>query len=712
MMKTLLFNKYLKLSFLTAFLFIHWNHIQAQDNSWKWQHPFPVGNSHFDVAWISEETFYVSGTKGQFIKTSDFGGSWEVSHLPTEATVREIDFINESKGWAVTDNGQIWVTEDAGTNWTLQYENAESPTLRDIYFYNEQIGYAVGDAGYVENVLFKTENGGEDWSKITLPLTAGASFYGLFFCKAVSQDTVYAAGWDNTFFRSYDGGTTWNTISLPATAGGFYEGAYFVNESTGFIVGPSGYIIKTTDSGATWSVLMGSAESSDYFTEAYFYDNMRGWVSSFECLYTTEDGGATWSSNCESDYGGSRKSFIQFDTEGNGIAVASYDILVTHNGNDFEKVLPIDSINDLYSISNANDHLYIAASAGEIFHSTDKGQQWQVMSTPVNSALHCVQFVDDNHGWAAGNDGIVLKTEDGGNNWQQVEVGYEGNFSDMYLWSREELILTGATGTIIKTSDAGANWSVGNISAEDNLNAVHFVSADTGYVVGNTGLLAMSTDGGYNWELQDPGVLSHLNDVFFVSSSTGYAVGRSGIISYTENGGGLWIPQVSGVSATLNSVYFSDANHGYITTSGNVLATDDGGKNWNIQPTPSGNTLLDIYFNDQGQGWAVGTAGNILFYGEHITGVEDLGRGVTTLETVIYPNPAKSRIHFKLQTSYSGPAVLIVNSLNGNKVVNTNINFQDGEYLWDITPELENGVYVIQLRLAGEVQSSKLIINR
>ncbi len=523
------------------FVFLIGAYLTANAQEWVWQNPQPVGNAHNDVEWINDQTFYVSGAKGQFLKTSDFGQTWEVANIPTDAGVGELYFSNESEGWAITGNGEIWTTEDAGANWLLQWEAQGAPTLRTLDLF-DQIGYAAGHVGFAENVMLKTEDGGSSWDTVSLPAREGAFFYGLFFTDAVNADTVYAASWDNTFFRSYDRGASWDTIHLPNSAPGYYEGGFFVNDSTGFIVGPNGYIVKTTDYGDSWDIMAGSADSTDenshYLTEVFFTDEQTGWVSSFGCLYHTTDGGSSWTRSCEGTYGNFRKGFIEFDEQGRGIAVAQFEVFVTENAPDFDLVLPVGLTNTLYSINETDGHLYAAASEGKIFHSTDNGQNWMVMSTSVNSTLRAVRFVDQDNGWATGSSGTVIKTADAGMNWESIGLNYDGNLDDLYAWSASSAIVVGDSGTIFKTIDGGITWAEGIITTESNLNAVHFTDIDTGYVVGNSGLLARTVDGGTNWSIQDPaGVLSHLNDIYFVNGSTGYAVGRSGKILFTNDAG-------------------------------------------------------------------------------------------------------------------------------------------------------------------------------
>ncbi len=687
--------------------------LNAHAQDWQWQNPLPTGNGTNGAAWIDDQTFYVSGSKGQFVKTSDFGQSWETANIPTDASVGRLYFANASEGWAITNNGEIWVTEDAGTNWELQREDPATPTLRYIDVFN-QSGYAGGHAGFVENVLIKTQNGGSDWEAVNLPIREGAAFYGLFLITAVNNDTVYAAGWDNTFFKSFDSGVTWDTTHLPISAAGFYEGGYFVNDSTGFLVGPNAYIVKTTDYGETWDVLMGSADSTDenshYFTEVFFTDEQTGWVSSFGCLYNTTDGGETWTRSCDGTYGNFRKSYLRFNEQGKGIVVSVLEVFVTENGSDFDIVLPIGPTNTLYSINEIDGLLYAAASEGKIFQSTDGGENWSVMNTPVSATLRAARFVDQDNGWAAGSDSTILKTTDAGMTWELFDLDYNGDFSDLYAWSDSLAIVVGESGAIYKTTDGGASWTPGTIDTESDINAVHFANSDTGYVAGDAGFLARTIDGGTSWSVLDTVVLSNLNDIYFLDGKAGYTVGRSGRILFTNDAGATWTEQVSGESGTLNAVFFVNNDQGYVSTRGKVLITDDGGQNWTVQNTPSGNNLLDVYFDDEGNGWVVGSNGNILFMSSMLTDINDVLSQENPIK--VFPNPADVKTTFVLNDKSSGNANLFVYDSSGRLVLNTQLTFQGGTAEWRIQPNMAAGLYYFQLNFQKYSQGGKLIIRK
>src|SRR5438067_8831337 len=84
-----------------------------------------------------------------------------------------------------------------------------------------------------------------------------------------------------------------------------------------------------------------------------------------------------------------------------------------------------------------------------------------------DAALHAVQFVDPNEGWAAGDDGVVWHTIDGGRNWERQPTGVRASLRSLHFvnpyvgWAagREELPNgAGSAGVLLVTQDGGLAW--------------------------------------------------------------------------------------------------------------------------------------------------------------------------------------------------------------------------------------------------------------
>lgn len=291
-------------------------------------------------AWLS--TF----VDGGILRTDDGGATWQKGGVPGKR-IDQVAFINDHRGWAVTEDGEIWRSNDAGKSWTLiskipQSAEAHYAGATEMYFANDEHGWLIdsfsawctrdGGANWIRcfssanpergtgwptsyfhidskyawigatnGELYRTTDGGITWKRTSL--AADASFTGLFFI-----DTQYGwvAGWPNGgIYRTKDGGETWekqlaetphNNVAIDALA--------FISKEEGWAVGrlwpPNiardemrGLVLHTVDGGRTWNeVQIGQNEL--FYTRVRFTDLSHGWLISRDNVYRTQDGGKSW----------------------------------------------------------------------------------------------------------------------------------------------------------------------------------------------------------------------------------------------------------------------------------------------------------------------------------------------------------------------------------------------------------------------------------
>ena len=65
-------------------------------------------------------------------------GSWvALPNAPVVTRFNDIQFLNESKGWAVNGWGQIYHTADGGETWAMQFEQPNSH-FRSVGFFDSE----------------------------------------------------------------------------------------------------------------------------------------------------------------------------------------------------------------------------------------------------------------------------------------------------------------------------------------------------------------------------------------------------------------------------------------------------------------------------------------------------------------------------------------------------------------------------------------------
>lgn len=311
------------------------------------------------------DTLWICGTGGLIASSVDFGLTWN-SHTLPNVILGAIDFTSKNIAYAGGKNGVLFKTEDGGANWSSSflYNGSSVTEILDLDFLNENIGFA----GFSNRTLSKT----------------------------------------------FDGGTTWNVIISDTTEGNAtINSVFFLNEDLGFTAGLKSKdydnIFKTTDGGINW-------ESKDSLVGkelncVRFYDEMHGVVvgSSKKILYTS-DGGETWNAPAAIN-----------DTTGK-----------------------FPSIN---SVAYANKDLLYAVGGNAIYRSTDGGLNWDYVDLPEKKTWNSIKFYDSTTGYMVGAN-YIMKTTDAGYSWT--------NIADSVI-----------TGTLydIDIDDKGFVWVCGNNSS-------------------------------------------------------------------------------------------------------------------------------------------------------------------------------------------------------------------------------------------------------
>lgn len=218
----------------------------------------------------------------------------------------DVFFINENIGWAA--NGAfatVYKTINGGLSWTEQLTETNlggDYYFRNIEFLNENIGFL----GTLNNELFKTIDGGSNWSTISNITPNPAAICGL---ETIGNSTVYGCGAYFTpafVIKSTDSGNTWQYIDMSSYANALVE-VVFLNENTGFVSGRNdngGIILQTTNGGTSWNELYNTNTPGEYVWKMQVLESntdvIFGAVSSVHpnngSLIKTTNAGLTWSS--------------------------------------------------------------------------------------------------------------------------------------------------------------------------------------------------------------------------------------------------------------------------------------------------------------------------------------------------------------------------------------------------------------------------------
>lgn len=325
----------------------------------------------------------------------------------------------------------------------------------------------------------------------------------------------------------------------PVPVGNCLNCVKFIGNSTGYIVGNCGTIMKSIDTGNTWS-LQNSLTRNNllgcYFTSA----NIGIVVGDSGKILKTTDGGINWI--------------------------------------DISPALT----NKLFSVCFINvDTGFVSGGGGIILKTTNGGNTWNSqIITNTGFSLRSICFVNQNTGFVVGADSTIFKTNDCGNTWLPHNVGQSAPFYSIFFVN-DSIGYAGGYNSIYKTINGGNNWlKILNNNGQTTF-SIFFNNADTGYIGGEGGRELLKTiDGGITWDTLTPlqSYVPIIFSLFFINDSTGFGVGFDANIFKTTDAGLTWQNKITYITLQhITSLYFTDSLNGFAACENGVLKTINGG---------------------------------------------------------------------------------------------------------------------------------------
>ena len=253
----------------------HWNNI--------------AGTEYYDLWALSApapETLYGVGNGGVVIKSVDAGETWTQLSSPTSNDLRGVYFENGQSGWITGYTGKIYYTNNGGASWTNQ--STGTANLYEITKTNDTTLYVVGSSGRI----LKTVNRGTNWSTQTSGTTG--IIFGVDFA---TPNKGWVCGQNGYLRYTTNAGANW-----ASQTSGTAQALYMVSAPDSLNVwaaGLGGTILATKSGGTNW---VSKITSTGSFYEVYFLDTLKGWVTGYNEILYTEDGGGSWTQQMDNIY--------------------------------------------------------------------------------------------------------------------------------------------------------------------------------------------------------------------------------------------------------------------------------------------------------------------------------------------------------------------------------------------------------------------------
>ena len=199
------------------------------------------------VGWAVGTSFVEKEAHPVILYTENAGRFWTIQKLLEERwQLRDIYFIDEKYGWAVggaNHDALILATADGGRHWEIQHQGPDNSPLGHVRFADFQTGWAVGI-----NIILHTSDGGQTWT----PQRQSPDPWLNGLC-VLDKDNLWATGGEGRLYRTINGGNNWSRATLPTEANkAFLWDIAFVNNNKGWVCGDKGVLLSTEDGGRTW----------------------------------------------------------------------------------------------------------------------------------------------------------------------------------------------------------------------------------------------------------------------------------------------------------------------------------------------------------------------------------------------------------------------------------------------------------------------------
>lgn len=284
---------------------------------------------------------YVLGTTSHFIYSYDFGNTWQFLNKKPPSAFKDFSFVN-GRGYSVTRNGDVYFSSDGtGNSWEFRSIAGKNIAGAMVFLPNDKgfilkenrhivkttdfaqtwetvlfpvsagtrnlvggldfgdlnTGYAWFSLNqYGDYYVFKTSDGGDNWSQIKY---FGGPGYISGEIIAFNADNVVILGPDTWTQRTTDGGVNWSPASLINFPEGFgakdFEGAVKIDENRAIAIGEK-FICITADKGANWNYINHGLNNIDSnFYKIAFSSDTLGYITLYNgTILKTTDLGNSW----------------------------------------------------------------------------------------------------------------------------------------------------------------------------------------------------------------------------------------------------------------------------------------------------------------------------------------------------------------------------------------------------------------------------------
>lgn len=199
--------------------------------NWTLRNNIPYVNLN-TVRWLNNKSVIAAGYPNVLIKSDDEGMTWYDWNIPVRDSIYDIHVRDSNSVFITYGTGNCMKSLDGGVTWDTSMHTGSPYSLTGVFFLNNDTGFVCG-----QNLVYKTINGGHNWSLKNDSVNINSSFNDIQF---TSNDTGYVAGDFGPLYRTVNGGAWWiDLYPSPTTNSDVQEMQFFTNDSGMFAASTS-----------------------------------------------------------------------------------------------------------------------------------------------------------------------------------------------------------------------------------------------------------------------------------------------------------------------------------------------------------------------------------------------------------------------------------------------------------------------------------------
>ena len=433
-------------------------------NTWKPMHV--SGSALMDITFVNDSLGIVSGDMDFIGRTTNGGNTWRPAKVNGKGPFNRIQMLNSAIGYCISQRGQVIKTSDTGNTWDSVL-NVMGLQLNDIFFADTLMGIVEG--GYSPTVLFKTLDGGKTWQYSETNVDPQISALHLF-----DKSGGIASAWNGAVYNVTGLGD--NFTEITSGTGSHAKSIDFYNGCAGCVGLNGGQILLTENSGKKWDLLSLPTNAPIEKVMMFSPDDITA-IFKDSCA-VSYNRGHSWEIN-------PLPLFRPLGNHINGtntacIALGNTIMFTNDNGKSWSNsglsYMNQSGQNALKAVYFKSQELgWACNNTGTVIRTTNGSLSWDSVGTVNGIFPEDIFFIDDKTGWVSGYTGtswtpVIQKTKDGGVTWaKQSNLLYSADNSipsDIIIQTKILKIRAVNIDTawalsdkgVLFTSDGGIHW--------------------------------------------------------------------------------------------------------------------------------------------------------------------------------------------------------------------------------------------------------------